>query len=124
MKRSIVNGVGKNKKKGSTGELRLCFPLRQTEKSYGLGASGMIATPLFGRGASGMIATPLFGRGASGMIATPLFGRGASGMIATPLANEIARFATSERPIVMTKARTLDHRFLLDLVISLILSSS
>ena len=41
-------------------------------KSYGRGASGTFATPLFGRGASGTFATPLLGRGASGTFATPL----------------------------------------------------
>ena len=82
-----------------------------------------MATPLFGRGASGIIATPLFGRGASGIMATPLFGRGASGIIATPLAYDIAMFTNTLKPTVMSNARTLDHRFLFDIVISLFLST-
>jgi hypothetical protein len=52
---------------------------------YGLGASGIIVTPLLGLGASKIIVTPLFGLGASKIIVTPLFGLGASGIIVTPL---------------------------------------
>jgi hypothetical protein len=83
--------------------------LSNLEQTYGLGASGRSAMPLFGRGASGNIAIPLLGLGASGSIAIPLFGRGASGSIAIPLrlppANDIAKFVAAIAKTVNNKER-------------------
>jgi hypothetical protein len=95
--------------------------IRSEAFSYGRGASGIFATPLFGRGASGIFATPLFGRGASGMLATPLFGRGASGIFATPLAYEIAMLVATINASVTSSERkrfvVVDMMYLPKLVI-------
>jgi hypothetical protein len=80
---------------------------KDEQRAYGLGISGIVATPLFGLGISGIVATPLFGLGISGMVATPLFGRGMSGIVATPLrveATDIAKFIVATTMTAITTA--------------------
>ncbi len=72
---------------------------------YGLGISGIVATPLLGLGISGIVATPLLGLGMSGIVATPLFGLGMSGIVATPLLfRETAKLVDATAMSVITRA--------------------
>jgi hypothetical protein len=46
-----------------------------------------------------------FGLGASGIVGTPLFGRGASGIVGTPLAKDIAKLVAATAMTVITIER-------------------